>query len=114
MLLDPENMVPGKPPILDDFQWAYVDYHSGDEVRLLLDRPTPILSEATFFPPNEDKREARENPALTEEQKAAIENRLFQGWDMPISPEAMRELFSTDHYSDAVDRKASNTLFALD
>jgi hypothetical protein len=113
VLLDPENMVQGKAPTLDDFQWAYVDYHSNDEVRLLLDRPTPILSEATFFPPNEDKRETRQNPALTEEQKAAIENRLFQGWDMPISPEAMRELFSTDHYSDAVDRKALNTLYAL-
>lgn len=113
VLLDPETMAQGKPPTLDDFQWAYVDYHSGDEVRLLLDRPTPILSEATFFPPNEDKRETRQNPALTEEQKSAIENRLFQGWDMPISLEAMRELFSTDHYSDAVDRKALNTLYAL-
>jgi hypothetical protein len=114
VLLDPDSMTIGKPPAIEDFQWAYFDFHSSDEVRCLLDRPTPILSEATFFPPNEDKREARQNPSLTKEQELAIENRLFQGWDMPLSPEAMRELFSTDHYSDAADRKAINSLYSID
>ena len=110
VLLDPDKTKVGTAPALEDFQWAYLDFHSPDSVRCLLDRPTPILSEATFFPPKEDKRESRPNPALTAEQAQAIEKRLFAEWQPPIPVDAMRELFSTDHYSDMVERKAKNTL----
>lgn len=114
VLLDPDRVTVGKKPMLDDFRWAHVDFHSPDSVRLLLDKPTSILSEATYFPPKEDKREARENPPLTEEQKKAIEDRLFSGWTPPVSEKAMRELFTTDHYSDARDVKVVNKLWAFD
>ena len=115
VLLDPDKVKVGAAPAMEDFQWAYLDFHGLDSVRCLLDRPTPILSEATFFPPKEDKRESRANPALTAEQAQAIEKRLFGGdgdgdWKPPIPADAMRELFSTDHYSGAVERKATNTL----
>jgi hypothetical protein len=110
VLLDPDKVKVGAAPALEDFQWAYLDFHGTDSVRCLLDRPTPILSEATFFPPNEDKRENRPNPALTAEQAKAIENRLFADWQPPIPVDAMRELFSTDHYSGMVERKATNSL----
>jgi hypothetical protein len=110
VLLDPERIKVGTPPAIEDFQWAYLDFHGPDSVRCLLDRPTPLLSEATFFPPKEDKRESRPNPALTAEQAQAIEKRLFADWQTPIPVDAMRELFSTDHYSDAVERKATNSL----
>lgn len=110
VLLDPDRVKVGAAPAIEDFQWAYMDFHAADSVRCLLDRPTPILSEATFFPPKEDKRESRPNPALTDEQAQAIEKRLFADWQPPIPVDAMRELFSTDHYSGMVERKATNSL----
>jgi hypothetical protein len=113
VLLDPERAMQGKSPVPEDFQWAYVDFRQADSVRLLLDRPTPILSEAGFFPPKEDKRESRPNPPLTAEQVALLQKCV--GADgAPIPPKGMRELFSTDHYSDAAERKSINTLYAID
>jgi hypothetical protein len=114
VLLDPDHVKVGQPPALEDFRWAHVDFHDADQVRLLLDRPTPILSEAAFFPPTEDKREVRPNPPMTAEQVKIIEDRLFGDWAAPIPQAAMRELFSTDHYSDMAEKKVTNSLFAID
>jgi hypothetical protein len=113
VLLDPEKNKPGAPAVLEDFQWAYLDFHGPETVRCLLDRPTQLLSEATFFPPKEDKRESRPNPALTAAQAEAIDKRLYGDWQSPVPPEALRELLSTDHYSAAEERKAVNTLHVI-
>src|SRR5688572_22865539 len=113
VLLDPDRDTTIKPS-LEQFQWAHVDFHDADHVRLLIDRPTELLSEAAYFPPREDKRELRPNPPLTGEQIAAIEKRLFADGPTTLPTATIRELFSTDHYSDAVERKVVNALYAID
>lgn len=109
LLLDPEKAQVGKPLKIDDFQWAYLDYHSFNEVRCFLERPTSILSAATYREPN------RRNPPLTEEQLARIEARLFTGWEPPIPVATLRKLLETDHYSGVKDPVPAVTrLYALE
>jgi hypothetical protein len=114
LLLDQETFDFDKPPEFADFRWAYVDYHGFDEVRCLLDRPTPILVDATFTPPAEHHRQSRANPALTPEQLQQLEQRVFDWPEGPLEPAELRDLFQTDHYSQAVELPATTTLYALD
>jgi hypothetical protein len=111
VLLDPDHAHPGTPPEFDDFQWAYLDYRSLDGVRCLLERPTSILSGATY---QSSPATSRRHPALSAEQVAQIEARLYRDWDSPIPPAALRQLLQTDHYSAVEDRQAETALFALD
>ena len=78
LLLDPEEARAGTSLQFDDFQWAYLDYRSLDKVRCFLERPTSVLSASTFQDPT------RVHPALTAEQAAEIENRLYVGWQPPM------------------------------
>lgn len=114
LLLDPEKIEVGKSPKFDDWQWAYLDYHSLDKVRCFIERRTPILYGATFGAYGNVKQEYRVNPPLTNEQVAAIEKRLFSGWEPPIPFDALRELFKTNHYSESVHLPVKTTIYALD
>lgn len=82
----------------EDFQWAYLDYHSFDQVRCFLERPTPILA----------------TPALTVKRVHQIEKRLFTGWKPPIPVNALQKLFQTNHYSAVTHLPVTTSLFALD
>ena len=107
----PDHVRAGTPPEFDDFQWAYLDYRSFAGVRCLLERPTSILSGATYPASPETPRR---HPALSAEQVAQIEARLFEGWDSPIPPAALRQLLQTDHYSAVEGRQAETALFVLE
>jgi hypothetical protein len=111
LLLDPEKVRAGVPPEFDDFRWAYLDYHGFDEVRCMIERPTSILTGATY-PASPDT--PRRHPALTGDQIAAIRDRLFSGWESPIPQDELERLFETDHYSDLAYLPASTTMFAVD
>lgn len=110
VLLDPERVQAGKNLEFDDFQWAYLDYRSLDQVRCFLERPTSIFSGANY---PSSPATPRRNPALTDEQIAQIEARLYTGWNPPIPTESLRRLLQTDHYSAIEHRKAATTLYAL-
>jgi hypothetical protein len=110
VLLDPERVRVGESPEFDDFRWAYLDYHSIDRVRCFLERPTSILSGATYEPAGTSRR----HPALTAEQVGQIEARLYEGWEPPIPVDDLRHLLQTDHYSAVAHLPAATTLFALD
>ncbi len=69
---------------------------SFDRVRCFLERPTSILSGATYSP---TERHPRRDPPLTTEQVTRIENRLFRVWYPPIPAENLQQLLQTDHYS---------------
>ena len=62
VLLDPDRAEVGRSLEFDDFQWAYLDYRSFDRVRCFLEKPTSILSGATYRPPD---HLPRRYPALT-------------------------------------------------
>ena len=111
VLLDPDRAEVGRSLEFDDFQWAYLDYRSFDSVRCFLEKPTSILSGATYQPPD---RLPRRNPALAGEQVARIRKRLFSGWKPPLPVDRLRKLFQTDHYSAVDHRLVSTTLYALD
>ncbi|MSO21688.1 MAG: hypothetical protein EXQ58_00230 [Acidobacteria bacterium] len=111
VLLDPERVQVGRSPEFAEFQWAYLDYHSFDQVRCFLERPTSILSGATY---QSSPATPRRNPALSDEQVAQIEGRLHSGWNPPIPAESLRKLLETDHYSAIEHRKTATTLYALD
>lgn len=107
LLLDPEKVVPGKMPKFEDFRWAHLDYHSFDQVRCLLERPSDLLADVSWPTPR------KSNPPLTEGDVAAIEGRLLRDWKSPVSPERMRQLLQTDRYTEAVVLAAQTTLFAV-
>jgi hypothetical protein len=111
VLLDPRQVKVGRSLKFDDFTWAYLDYRSFDRVRCFLERPTSILSGATYQPA---ERNPRRNPALTADQVARIRSRLYTGWDPPVAEEQLRELFQTDHYSAVAHLPVTTTLYALD
>ncbi len=112
-LLDPNRLRVGAVPRFEDFQWTHLDYRSLTQVRCLIERPTSILVDARFTPPDEHGRENRENPPLTREQLARIESTLFTDGRMPLPPETMRSLFSTDHYSAVEQIDARTQLYSL-
>lgn len=114
LLLDPENVEVGAPLEFTDFRWAHLDYRQFDHVRCLVDRPTPILSGASFSPPSEHGRQHRAQPALTPQEIERIEQRLYDWPEGPLEAAVTRRLFQTDHYSEAVERPATTTLFALE
>lgn len=111
VLLDPNRVEVGRSLEFDDFQWAYLDYRSFDRVRCFLEKPTSILSGATYRPPD---HLPRRNPALTGEQVARIRKRLFSGWKPPLPFDQLRKLFQTDRHSAVDHRPVSTTLYALD
>lgn len=111
VLLDPDRARVGTSPEFADFQWAYLDYRSFDAVRCLLERPTSIFAGATA---PSSPTAPRRHPALSAEQVARIEERLYTGWEGPIPDDALRRLLHTDHHSDVAHRPATTTLFALD
>ena len=111
VLLDPDRTEVGRSLEFDDFQWAYLDYRSFDRVRCFLEKPTSILSGATYRPPD---RLPRRHPALTGRQVARIRKRLFSGWKPPLPFDRLRKLFQTDHHSAVDHRPVSTTLYALD
>ena len=111
VLLDPDRAEVGRSLEFDDFQWAYLDYRSFDRVRCFLEKPTSILSGATYQPPD---RLPRRHPALTGKQVSRIRKRLFSGWKPPLPFDRLRKLFQTDHHSAVDHRPVSTTLYALD
>ena len=113
LLLDPERVRAGQPAKFKDFQWAHLDYHSFDQVRCMLDQPTPILGGASFVPPREHSRENRPNAPLSQTDVQRIETRLFQWRDAPVSAAAMRSLLQTDHYSGMAEHDVKTELYAL-
>lgn len=113
VLLDPDQLKVGQTPRFEDFQWAHVDYHAFDRVRLLLERKTSIFEGAAFNPPHEDGRQFRENPALSAEQLDQIKTRVFSEEHAPLSPDRMRDLLSTDHYSATREVRAETELYTL-
>ncbi|MFB3904610.1 MAG: hypothetical protein ACE15E_14265 [Acidobacteriota bacterium] len=108
VLLDPEKARPGTDPGFDDFQWAYFDLRGFDQARIFLERPTSILSGATFN--DKDRR----NPPLSAEQIARVRERLFSGWEPPLPREQLESLFSTERFSVTVSRRVRTALFALE
>lgn len=113
LLIDPNTVQVGQPLKFADFVWAHLDYHQFDRVRCLLDRPTPILTGATFAPPAEHNRQHRAHPALTAQDVKQIESRLYNWTAAPIQTAALRELLQTDHYSAISERAVNTKLFAF-
>lgn len=111
VLLDPDRVEVGRSLEFDDFQWAYLDFRSLDRVRCFLEKPTSILSGATYRPP---ERLPRRHPSLTGGQVARIRKRLFSGWKPPLPFDQLRKLFQTDHHSAVDHRPVSTNLYALD
>ena len=111
ILVDPERVRVGSNVEFEDFQWAYLDYHSFDSVRCILERPTPILAGSSA--PTSSSTPPR-NPPLNAKQVDQIEKRLFTGWKPPIPTDALQRLFQTNHYSIAKDVPVTTTLYALD
>lgn len=107
VLLDPELTRVGTSPEFSDFQWAYLDYRSNDRTKVFLERPTPVLSGTVWA------RRHGTNPALTPEQRTAIEDRLFKGWEPPIPVENLKKLFERDHYSTADFRRMKTEFLSL-
>jgi hypothetical protein len=98
ILLEQDRARVGNNLEFEDFQWAYLDYYSFDQVRCFLERPTPILA----------------TPALTVKQVQQIEKRLFTGWKPPIPVSALQKLFQTNHYSAVTHLPVTTSLYALD
>lgn len=108
LLLDPEQCQVGTSPQVDDWRWAYLDFRSFDKVRCFLERPTSIFSGALYESP------LRINPVLTSEQVTQIENRLFTGWDLPIPEPALRQLLSTDRFSEVKHFPVVTRIYSID
>jgi len=77
----------------------------------MIERPTSILTGATYLASADTPRR---HPALTNEQIAAIRDRLFSGWESPIPQDELERLFETDHYSDLAYLPASTAMFAVE
>lgn len=107
LLLDPEKVVPGKAPAFEAFRWAHLDYHSFDQVRCLMERPSDLLADVTW------PASGTSNPPLATGDVAAIEDRLLSGWKPPVTQERMRQLLQTDRYTEAVTLAGRTTLFAV-
>jgi hypothetical protein len=111
-LLDPNKQRVGRVPEFEDFQWAHVDFHSFDRVRLLVEQETSLLADATFVPPVEDGRENRKNPAVSEAQVQEIQDALNSS-KISLPHATVSSLLSTEHYSQANDVPAKNELYVL-
>jgi hypothetical protein len=111
LLLDPEPVRTGTPVEFDDFTWSYLDYHDFERVRCLIERPTSILTGATY-PASADT--PRRQPRLSVEQVSAIRQWLFASGDAPIGPEELDLLLQTNHYSHVEMRNAVTEIFTLD
>jgi hypothetical protein len=111
LLLDQDRARVGNTLDFEDFRWAYLDYHSFDQVRCFLERPTPILENAAY---KTSSSTPSPNPALTSKQVDEIEKRLFTGWKPPIPTSALQKLFQTNHYSAVTHLPVKTTLYALD
>ena len=109
ILLNQERARVGNDLAFEDFQWAYLDYHSFDRVRCLMERSTPILENAAAVRSTQSP-----NTGLTSKQVDEIRNRLFQGWTPPIPPSALQRLFQTNHYSAVADFPVKTSLYALE
>ncbi len=107
VLLDPEHARTDTSPEFSDFQWAYLDYRSNDSTKVFLERPTPVLSGTVWT------RSLGTHPALTLEQRTAIEDRLFKGWEPPIPVEDLKRVFERDHHSTADFRQMKTEFFSL-
>jgi len=114
VLLDPNRVEVGKTLEFDDFQWAYLDYHSFDRARCFLERPTSIFSGATCPLGGLAAPRNPALPALTPEQVDQIEKRLYTGWEPPIPVDGLRKLLQTDHYSAVEYVPVVTRLYALD
>lgn len=112
-LLDPDQLAVGQTPRFEDFKWAHVDYRSFDRVRLLLEQKTSIFEGATFSPPNEDGRQFRKNPALSQQELDRVTSLVFEKEQAPLDPDRMRELLSTDHYSAMKEVRAETALYSF-
>jgi hypothetical protein len=113
ILLDPNQVQFGTPPLFADFQWAHFDYHTFDTVRCLMEQPTSLLADATFTPPNEDGREARETTALTPAQVATLRQALHSASESHLAPETIDHLLTTDHYSLAKEFDVKTEIYAF-
>lgn len=113
ILLDPNRVQVGTPPQFADFQWAHFDYHSFDKVRCLIERPTSVLADATFTPPNEDGREARETTALTAAQVDSLRQAIHSASDLQLAPKSIDHLLTTDHYSLAKEFNVRTEIYAF-
>jgi hypothetical protein len=110
ILLEMDRARVGNDLEFEDFQWAHLDYHSFDQVRCFLERPTPILENAAY---QASSNTPSHNAPLTPRQLQDIEKRLFTGWKPPISMSALQKLFQTNHYSTVAHLPVKTTLYAL-
>jgi len=111
LLLEQDRARVGNTLEFEDFRWAYLDYHSLDQVRCFIERPTSILANAAY---KTSSSTPSPNPALTSKQVDEIEKRLFTGWKPPIPLSALQRLFQTNHYSTVTHLPVTTTLYALD
>jgi hypothetical protein len=111
ILLEQDRARVGTNLEFEDFQWAYLDYHSLDQVRCFLERPTSILSNVAY---TTSSSTPSPNPVLTVKQVDQIEKRLFSGWKPPISISGLQKLFQTNHYSAITHIPVTTSLYALD
>lgn len=111
LLLDPERVRTGTPVEFDDFTWSYLDYHDFMSVRCLMERPTSVLTGATYpASPETPRRHA----ALTTDQVAALRLRLFEDAASTITAGELEVLLQTNHYSDVAVRSARTEIYSLD
>jgi hypothetical protein len=111
ILLDQNRARVGNDLAFDDFQWAYLDYHSFDQARCFLERPTSIFSNVAYLT---STTTPSPNPALTMKQVEQIEKRVFTGWKPPIPVSALQNLFQTNHYSTVTHLPVTTSVYALD
>lgn len=113
LLLDQNRARAGQKLNFEDFQWAYLDYHTFDQVRCFLERPTSILSTAAYGVGSSSSTPSA-NKALKEKDVEQIQKRLFTGWQPPISQDALAKLFQTNHYSAVNYLPGVTSLYAID
>jgi len=113
-LLDPNRVQVGKLPSFADFQWAHFDYHTFDKVRCLMERPTSILADATFTPPQENGRDVRKTVGLTATQIDSLRQSIYANSSSRMPRETLDLLLSTDHYSLAKEFIVRTEVYTFD
>lgn len=107
LLVDPDRVEAGTILTLGDFHWAYLDFRKFDTVRCFFEQPTSVVE--CFRSPK-----YHEATPATPNKVEQIEERLYSGWEPPISVEALRQVFQTSHYSAVKHLKVRTRLYALD
>ena len=114
LLTDADRARTGERLLLDDFDWAYLDYHGFDQVRCLLERSTSVLSGATApGTAHEGQRGGRRNPAVDPDDLATIRQAIDDAPAPGIAGGDLHRLLETNHFSAVEHRPAITEMFAL-